>query len=160
MTNDPIETPSPEAIKTLTQFCSKHVTVLRSFVLFRNGTCVMIDEPCADPLAEANHRLSICAKAGARFVSEFTSAGDIVVAFEEPVFHLFPLQEHGHPAAWLDQITPDLLTSEETAATESNPQLTLNAQAGLLARRNLLEDAADRVPIKIIRAKNRQTVAR
>jgi hypothetical protein len=35
-----------------------------------------------------------------------------------------------------------------------------NAKVGLLARRRMLEDASQPVPVKIIRAKNRATAAR
>jgi hypothetical protein len=34
------------------------------------------------------------------------------------------------------------------------------AKAGLLARRRMLEDASSAVPVKIIRAKNRETASR
>ncbi len=152
--------PSPAATEELAQFCSKHVNALRSFVFFRRGTCVVINEPCADPLAEARKMLENCAQVDARFVSEYTSDGDIVVAFTEPVFHRFTHDQLDHLSPWLDQITPDLLTPAETAATEGSSPLSAHAKAGLLARRHMLEDAFDVMPVGIVRAKNRYTVAR
>ncbi|RYD48826.1 MAG: hypothetical protein EOP85_02790 [Verrucomicrobiaceae bacterium] len=57
----------------LVTFCSKHVTEKRSFVVFRRGTCVIVNEPCEDPLAEARKILGKCKKSDARFLTEPTA---------------------------------------------------------------------------------------
>jgi hypothetical protein len=148
---------SPEA---LIEFCSQHVSERRSFVLFRRGTCVVVDEPCADPLAEARKRLSNCAQADARFVPEPTSEGDLIVTFKEPVFHRFTKDQLAELGPWLDQVAPALLSPAESSSTPEGWSPHPNAKVGLLARRRLLEDASNAVPFKIIRAKSRATAAR
>jgi hypothetical protein len=148
---------SPDA---LIEFCSQHVSERRSFVLFRRGTCVVVDEPCADPLAEARKRLSNCAQTDARFVPEPTSEGDLIVTFKEPVFHRFTKDELADLGPWLDQVAPTLLSPAESTSTPEGWAPHPNAKVGLLARRRLLEDASNAVPFKIIRAKSRATAAR
>ena len=51
----------------LVSFCSKHVTEKRSFVVFKRGTCVVINEPCADPMTEAHNILATCKDAECPF---------------------------------------------------------------------------------------------
>jgi len=152
--------PPPASPEALIDFCSQHVSERRSFVLFRRGTCVVVDEPCDDPLAEARRRLSNCARADARFVPEPTSEGDLIVTFKEPVFHRFTKDQLADLRPWLDQVAATLLTPAESLATPEDWAPHPNAKVGLLARRRLLEDATHAVPFKIIRAKSRATAAR
>ena len=158
----PGDTEAPPAASTeeLVSFCSQHVSAKRSFVLFRRGTCVLVDEPCADPLAEARRRLTACASPDAPFVPEPTSEGDLIVAFKEPVFHRFTREELALLAPWVDQIAPALLSPAESVAAGDKWTPHENAKVGLLARRRLLEDATQSVPVKIIRAKTAETAAR
>lgn len=148
--------PAPAAAE-LVKFCSDNVTEKRSFVLFRRGTCVVIDEPCKNPLAEATKRLTACVEPDVRFISEPTSEGDLIVTFKEPVFQRFSRDELARPSDWLDQATPALMTPAETAAAGEGWMPSGNARYGLLARRRMLEDAANPVPVRIIRAKTRAT---
>jgi hypothetical protein len=152
----------PPAASTddLVQFCSKHVTEKRTFVLFRRGTCVVIDEPCTDPLAEARRKLATCAESEAPFVPEPTSEGDLIITFKEPVFHRFTQGELEKLAPWLEQVAPALLSPAESMAAVDGWSPHQNAKVGLLARRRMLEDATQAVPVKIIRAKSRATAAR
>lgn len=152
--------PPPASPDALIEFCSQHVSERRSFVLFRRGTCVVVDEPCADPLAEARKRLANCAKDDARFVPEPTSEGDLIVTFKEPVFHRFTKDQLADIGPWLDQVAATLLSPAESLATPEGWAPHPNAKVGLLARRRLLEDATHAVPFKIIRAKSRATAAR
>lgn len=144
----------------LVQFCSKHVTDKRTFVLFRRGTCVVVDEPCADPLVEARKKLASCAESEAPFVPEPTSEGDLIITFKEPVFHRFTQSELHDLGPWLEQVAPALLSPAESMAAVEGWSPHQNAKVGLLARRRMLEDASQAVPVKIIRAKNRATAAR
>ena len=152
--------PPPASTEALVEFCSQHVSAKRSFVLFRRGTCVVVDEPCADPLAEARQRLAACAKPDAMFVPEPTSEGDLIVAFKEPVFHRFTREELADLAPWVDRIAPALLSPAESVAAGDRWTPHENAKIGLLARRRLLEDASQAVPVKIIRARPTETAAR
>jgi hypothetical protein len=147
--------PAPSATD-LVKFCSDNVNEKRSFVLFQRGTCVVIDEPCQNPLAEAKKKLAACAAdADVRFISEPTAEGDLIVTFKEPVFQRFSKDELIKHEPWLAHATPTLLTPAESVAAGKGWSPPANARFGLLARRRLLEDAANPVPVRIIRAKNR-----
>jgi hypothetical protein len=154
-----VDPPAPSN-QALVEFCSQHVSERRSFVLFSRGTCVVIDEPCADPLAAARAKLANCAEADARFVPEPTSEGDLIVTFKEPVFHRFTRDELTGLLPWLEQVAPTLLSPAESMASGEGWSPHQNAKVGLLARRRLLEDASNAVAVKIIRAKNHATAAR
>lgn len=143
----------------LVTFCSKHVTEKRSFVVFKRGTCVVITEPCQDPMAEARRILKGCKDPDARFLTETSKEGDLIVAFKDPVFHRFSHKDLAKIQPWLKQSAPALLTPAETVAAGDGWMPPENAQVGLLARRRMLEDAANAVPVKIIRAKERALAA-
>jgi hypothetical protein len=152
--------PAPDSVRSpsaaeLVKFCSDNVTEKRSFVLFRRGTCVLIDEPCQNPLAMARKKLAACSESDARFLSEPTAEGDLIVVFKEPVFLRFSRDELAKSSSWLDQISPALLTPSESTGAGDGWSPTGNARYGLLARRRMLEDAANPVPVRIIRAKSR-----
>ncbi len=152
---NPNACPAPSAAE-LVKFCSDNVNEKRSFVLFQRGTCVVIDEPCQNPLAEAKKKLAACAAdSDVRFISEPTAEGDLIVTFKEPVFQRFSKDELARHSSWLEHATPTLLTPGESVAAGKGWSPPQNARFGLLARRRLLEDAANPVPVRIIRAKNR-----
>jgi hypothetical protein len=153
------EPPAPST-EDLIQFCSSHVTDRRTFVVFSRGTCVVIDEPSADPLAEARKKLAACAESEAPFVPEPTSEGDLIITFKEPVFHRFTPAELRNLGPWLEQVAPALLSPSESMAAVEGWAPHQNAKVGLLARRRMLEDATQPIPVKIIRARNRATAAR
>lgn len=156
----PEEASPPVSADDLVSFCSKHVTEKRSFVVFRRGTCVIVNEPCADPMVEARKILAKCKKSDARFLTEPTAEGDVIVAFNDPVFHRFSKDELGKLKPWLKQSATALLTPEESVAAGDGWVPPSGAQVGLLARRRMLEDAANAVPVKVIRAKERAMASR
>lgn len=156
--------PNPKSIPApssddLVEFCSKNVTAQRSFVLFSRGTCVIIDEPCAKPLEEARKRLAACAKPDVEFLSEPTREGDLIVTFKQPVFHRFSRDELSQLFDWVATAAPTLLTPSETIAAGDGWTPAPHARFGLLARRRLLEDAVNTVPVRVIRAKSREIAA-
>lgn len=153
---------APPAPADLVSFCAKHVTEKRGFVIFKRGTCVVINEPSEDPLREALEILARCKEAGAKFMTEPTQDGDMIVAFKEPVFHRFSASEMRQMEPWLKHATAaiPLLTPEETVAAGDGWTPPENARIGLLARRRMLEDAASAIPVKIIRARDRGMVSR
>lgn len=148
-------TPAPSAAD-LVKFCSENVTEKRSFVIFQRGSCVIIDEPCQNPLAEARKKLATCAESDARFISEPTTEGDLIVTFKEPVFQRFNAADLKNLAAWVEHSAAALLTPTEAVAAGGDWSPPQNARFGLLARRRLLEDSAEPIPVRIIRAKNRE----
>ncbi len=149
--------PSPEE---LVSFCSKNVTERRSFVVFKRGTCVVINEPCENPMEEARKILARCKDAGARFLAEPTIEGEMIVAFKDPVFQRFSKNELEKLKPWLAQSASALLTPDESVAAGDGWSVPGNARVGLLARRRMLEDAANSVPVKVIRAKERALASR
>jgi hypothetical protein len=149
-----------KAPEDLVAFCSKHVTDKRSFVIFKRGTCVVINEPCEDPLAEGIRILSRCKDPSARFITEPTSDGDMIVTFKDPVFLRFSPKEMEKIQPWLLKSASTLLSPAESATTGDGWLPPENARIGLLARRRLLEDAAQAVPVKVIRAKERAIASR
>ena len=144
----------------LVQFCSHHVTANRSFVVFKRGTCVVINEPCKNPMKEARAILARCNDANARFVSEATTEGDLIVTFKEPVFHRFTQAEIAELDPTLKEMATALLSPEEMVAAGEGWTPPHAARIGLVARRRLLEDAAQAVPLRIIRAQERAIVSR
>jgi len=152
----PPEPTSDELVK----FCSSHVTEDRSFVLFSRGSCVLVKEPSADPVTDAVELLESCADSSARFVPERTKDGGLIIAFKEPVFHRFLSQELDELAPWLNQVTPTLMTPDESMAAGEDWIPPYHARVGLLARRRMLEDAATPVAIRVIRAKPAETAAK
>ena len=143
----------------LVSFCSRHVTEKRSFVVFKRGTCVVINEPCEDPVAEANLILANCTDPDARFLTETSSEGDLIVAFKQPVFHRFSKSDMTKLQPWLQESARALLTPSESVAAGEGWSPPQDAGIGLLARRRMLEDAANAVPVKVIRAKERALAA-
>jgi hypothetical protein len=144
----------------LVGFCSRHVTAKRSFVVFKRGTCVVINEPCKNPMAEALRILAKCKDPEARFVTEPTNDGEMIVAFKDPVFHRFSKNELQQLQPWLNQTATALLTPQESVTAGDGWVPPDHAKIGLLARRRLIEDATQAVPVRIIRAKQRELVAR
>lgn len=154
--------PGPSSVEagSLIDFCSRHVTANRSFVIFKRGTCVVINEPCKDPMAEARRILERSKDSEARFLTEPTSDGEMIVAFKEPVFHRFSQAEVKALEPWLQHSAAVLLSPDESVAAGDGWAPPQNAKIGLLARRRMLEDAASAVPVKVIRARDRAMVSR
>ncbi len=150
----------PKAPEDLVAFCSKHVTDKRSFVIFKRGTCVVISEPCEDPISEGLRILARCKDPNARFITEPTTDGDMIVTFKDPVFHRFAPQEMEKIHPWLLESVATLLSPAEVAEAGDGWTPPANARYGLLARRRLLEDSANAVPVKVIRAKERAIASR
>jgi hypothetical protein len=157
--NPKSDDPTP-AGDDLVSFCSRHVTAKRSFVVFKRGTCVVINEPCKNPMEEALRILAKCKDPEARFVTEPTSDGEMIVAFKDPVFHRFSHNELEQLQPWLKQTATALLTPQESVTAGDGWVPPDHAKIGLLARRRLVEDATHAVPVRIIRAKQRELVAR
>jgi hypothetical protein len=155
-----VEIPVLPSMAELVDFCAGHVTETRSFVIFRRGSVVLVDEPAEDPVAEARHKLVRCAEPDARFLSEPTKEGDLIITFKEPVFHRFSRDELAELEPWLEKATPVLLSPGETVAAGDEWTPHPNARVGLLARRRMFEDATEAVPVKVVRARQSESVAR
>lgn len=160
-TEQPSKSRSALPVNTdLVQFCSQHVTENRSFVVFSRGTCVMIEEPCKKPLEEARRLLSQSNQADARFVPAPTDNGDLIITFKDPIFHRFSQRQIKELTPWIDQVAETLLTPSEAIEAGENWNPHPHAKLGLLARRRMLEDAKQQLPIRVIRARKSATEAK
>lgn len=152
--------PATASSEDLVHFCSRHVTATRSFVVFKRGTCVVINEPSKNPMKDARAILARCNDPNARFVSETTNEGDLIVAFKEPVFHRFTQAQIAEMDPMLKRMATALLSPAEMVAAGEGWTPPHAARVGLVARRRLLEDVAQDVPVRIIRAQERSIVSR
>lgn len=139
----------------LVKFCAANVSDTRSFVVFHNGSAVIINEPCKDPLAEARAKLDACAGQDVHFVAEPTREGELIVTFKQPVFHRFSGTDIAQLSLWLSNNAGNLLSPDERKSVSEGWSPNRNARFGLLARSRMLEDATNPVPVRIIRAKSR-----
>lgn len=121
---------------------------------------MIINEPCQNPMKEARAILAKCDDPSARFLSEPTNEGDLIVTFKEPVFHRFGPAEIAGMEPVLASTASVLLSPAESAATGGSWRPPATARLGLLARRRMLEDAAQAEPLRIVRAREREMVAR
>ena len=139
----------------LIEFCTQNVKSNRAFVLFKHGTCVVIEDKTdtSSIKKEAINTLLEVAVPGARFVCTPIDSNDILVSYTEPVFHLrFNEDMNQHR----DDIETDFrrfLTEEELADISPNWEPPFHAKVGLRSRARLLKDAADPVVASIIAPK-------
>ncbi len=138
-------------LEKITNFCISHTTATRGFVVFRNGTCVLVDEPSEDPVKEARTVLAKCAESEARFLSERTAEGDLVVTFKGSAFHWIPGGDIGSLEEWSLANLGTLLSDNERKVAAPGWIPPANARLGLVSRKRLLEDAASSEVVKILR---------
>ena len=138
-------------MKRVIDFCVTHTTASRSFVVFRNGTCVLVKEPCEDPVKTALGILEGTAGTDARFLSEQTAEGDLVVTFKGAIFHWIPGEDIASLDEWYQANSASLLSENERRTAAPGWVPPPNARLGLIARKRLLEDAASKEIVKILR---------
>lgn len=139
--------------RRLVDFYSRHLTSQRSFVIFRNGSVVLIAEPCDDPLGKAREILDRCAEPDARFLTEQTGEGDLIVTFREAVLHWTPRAELEPLQKWASKNLGGLLSDAERASMRQDWMPPADARVGLVARKRMLEDARESKVLKVLRAK-------
>jgi len=131
-------------------FCARHTASDRGFVVFRNGTCVIIRDLSSDPVAQARQSLHEAASPEARFLSERTAEGDLIVTFAGPVFHWIPSDELAAMTVWADGNLETLFSENERKVTRENWMPPADARLGLVARSRLLEDGGAPEVAKVI----------
>lgn len=152
----PIEEDSrmPESdLGELVAFYSRHLTAQRGFVVFRNGSVVLIAEPCDDPLSKARETLDRCAEPDARFLTERTGDGDLIVTFREAVLHWTPQADVEPLQKWASKNLGSLLSESERANVKPDWMPPADARLGLIARKRMLLDARESKVVKVIRSK-------
>lgn len=147
------ETPEPPAadLPAIIQFCATHTTDKRGFVVFGEGTVVLVQEPAEDPVAQAVEMLRRCAKPDAVFVTEKTTTSDLVVTFTEPVFQWIPSRQCETLANWAGKNLNSLFAPAELAKKAPDWTPAPDARVGLLARKRLLADAKEAKVVKVVR---------
>lgn len=133
-------------------FCSRHVTVDRSFVVFANGTCVIVNEPSTDPIEAALETLNKCGGEEARFITRKIESESYMVTYSEPVFHcLFP-DEVAQLAPVVEASFSSFLAPAERLVQPDDWEPPFDAKLGLLARTFLNADVRVGEVAKVIRA--------
>lgn len=134
------------------EFCAQHVTAERSFVVFRNGTCVIINEPNDDPIGTALALLRKTSAPDARFITRPIEADSYMVTYNEPIFHCLFADEVAQLAPVVDKSLDSFLTESERLAQPAGWEPPFDAKLGLVARTFLNTDARDQQVAKVIRA--------
>ncbi|WP_411827224.1 hypothetical protein [Luteolibacter sp. AS25] len=142
--------PDPN-LEKLVNFCINHTTADRGFVIFSNGTCVLIPEPCEDPLTTAREMLANNAKPEARFLTERTTDGDLIVTFQNSVFHWVGSYELEAIRNWAEANLHSLFSPEEMKTIKPNWTPPMDARVGLVSRKRLLADGSGMEIVKILR---------
>jgi hypothetical protein len=141
------------ALDRLITFCVQHVTPERCFVIFKNGTCVIVEEPAPDPITAAKEILAKTSGVTARFLTRRIEEGHLMVTYREPVFHCLFRDE-------ITQLTPHLedqfrshLSPSERKSMPPNWTPPADAQLGLLTRTSLNKDASALQIAKVVRSR-------
>jgi hypothetical protein len=131
-------------------FCARHTTSERGFVVFRNGTCVIIRDLATEPVAQARRLLKEAATPDAKFLSERTAEGDLIATFTGPVFHWIPSDQLSATTVWANGNLDALFSENERKMAKENWMPPQEARLGLVARHRLLEDGNASEVVKII----------
>lgn len=149
---DSVEVPSGH-LNRLISFCASMVTSDRTFVVFANGTCVIVNEPSLDPVAEAVTILGECSSPNARFITKEIEHGNILVTYQKPAFHCLFEDEVAQTRPQIEQNFLHYLTAAERSQVEIDWEPPFHAKLGLVARHRLNEDATDLQVAKVIKAR-------
>lgn len=142
-----------DSLKRRIDFCAKHVTLRRSFVVFESGTCVIVNEPTADPIAEALRILKRTAGPNALFVTKRIENDHLMVTYREPVFQCLFADEIAQITPSLDQALESFLSPTELESKTPDWNPPTDAKLGFFGRFNLYRDANARQIAKVIRAR-------
>ena len=139
-------------VRRRVDFCSRHVTLDRSFVVFANGTCVIVNEPADDPIGTALEALNKCGGPEARFITREIEAESYMVTYSEPIFHCLFADEVAQLAPVVEANFSSFLTPAERLVQAEGWEPPFDAKLGLLTRSFLNADVRDRKVAKVIRA--------
>lgn len=140
-------------------FCAGEVRLDRSFVVFGNGTCVLVGEPADDPLADALGVLKEAAKPGAVFATATGTDGSVMVTYREKLFQRFTADEVESLGDSLEDHFRELMTPAEIAARDEGMEISAATKIGLLGRRCLMRDAEEKSAVRIVRERRNHPVS-
>ena len=136
----------------LIEFCSTNVKDNRTFVLFRYGTCVVVEnEKNPDEAkAQAIEILKETATPDARFVCTQVENHNLIVSYTKPVFHLRFNEDMEIHRQEIETDFRRFLTEKEQTDISEHWEPPFHAKVGLRSRARLLKDAADPVVSRVI----------
>lgn len=140
-------------------FCADEVRLDRTLVIFSHGTCVLVHEPSENPLVEACAVLAAAAKPGAVFATATGADGAVMVTYRERVFQRFGKEDTGVVLTSLGDRYPELMTDGERAARDTAQLMPDAVKLGFVGRWCLLQDAAEKKPLRIVRERRNHTTA-
>lgn len=134
------------------QFCINNMKSNRAFVLFQNGTCVIVEnESHSDKIKEAAiDKLVRAAKPDAKFVCSPIENENLIVSYTEPIFHLRFANEMSDHRVSIETDFERFLTKEEFREIPPHWEPPFHAKVGLRSRARLLLDAENLVVSHII----------
>ena len=135
------------------EFCARHVSTERSFVVFSNGTCVIVNEPTIQPIVDALHTLEECAVPNAHFITRQIEDGHHLVTYRQAVFHCLFSEEISTHRNSVERNFFQYLSPEEQKSMAAGFDPPFHAKLGLMARARLNLDGVQRTVSKLIRAK-------
>lgn len=136
----------------LMQFCINNMKSNRAFVVFQNGTCIIVEnESSSDKIREiALNKLVRTAKPDAKFVCSPIENHNLIVSYSEPVFHLRFADEMSKHRISIDTDFKRFLTKQEISEIPAHWQPPFHAKVGLRSRARLMMDAENPVIAHII----------
>lgn len=136
----------------LAEFCSRNVKQNRAFVLFKHGTCVVIEgqKDTASIKEQALRILLQTATPDARFVCTPVENNNLIVSYTEPVFHLRFGEDMNRHRQEIETDFRRFLTEDELADITPSWEPPFHAKVGLRSRARLLKDAENPVISHII----------
>ncbi len=140
-------------------FCADEVRLDRTLVIFSHGTCVLVHEPSENPLVEACAVLAAAAKPGAVFATATGADGAVMVTYRERVFQRFGKEDTAVVLTSLGDRYSELMTEGERSARNPSQLVPDSVKLGFVGRWCLLQDAAEKKPLRIVRERRNHTAA-
>ncbi len=150
--SQPIATVIDGADQRLIDFCVRNIKETRSFVLFQHGTCVVVENE-SDTTVIKEKALTILKETAvpdARFICTPVEDNNLIVSYNEPVFHLRFQDEMDLHRKDIEQDFRRFLTEQEAADITPAWEPPFHAKVGLRSRARLFKDASSLTIARII----------
>lgn len=136
----------------LTDALLRDVTAQRSLAVFKNGTVVIIAEPCENPVDEAVTLLEKAGQSPAFAVNKVDD--DFAVRYSGPVFTRISGKAIDQELKWLKKNWESFLDPIEVEAADKKPdEPDLASKVGLMARSLMRRDLKEKKVVKILKAR-------
>lgn len=148
----PSADPPRRHLDRLIGYCRSLVTKQRSFVVFANGTCVVVNEPSNNPVSNALGVLKRCAAPDARFITTKVEHGNYLVTYSQPAFNCMFWDEVESAREEIEHGYGAFLTTMEKQQMPADWNPPFHAKLGVIARTRMNADANALRVAKVIRA--------